>query len=179
MGRVDPTPETFTPLSKFGHPIQRGVMPLLTKRDASEEPIGTGFMISPDGLMMTAAHVVEAAFSAGQRRLSPEGKFYDHCELYALYLTDEEHGDKGELLGGLLPINKTWMDPAIDIAFCWVSRPTLETGPLPFKLSALSPGLPNVGEKVLGLGYYQMKSHRPPTGAGGKKTVNYSQQTAL
>ena len=49
--------------------------------------VGTGFMIGADGLMMTAAHVIHAAVEKGGRRLSPDGSFYDHQELYVLDVT--------------------------------------------------------------------------------------------
>jgi hypothetical protein len=170
---------SLTPLPKFGHPIQRGVMPLFTKANEQEEPIGTGFMISADGLMMTAAHVVQAATATAQRRLSPERKFYDHYEFYALYLTDEEHGSEGHRIGGFLPIQKAWLDPKLDIALCWVERPALPDGPLPFSLSRLSPGLPKAGEHVVAFGYYQMAAKRKEKEVNGKIVVNYEHKTAI
>jgi len=172
-------PGSLTPLPKFGHPIQRGVMPLFTKANEQEEPIGTGFMISADGLMMTAAHVVQAAAATAQRRLSPEGKFYDHYEFYALYVTDEEHGTEGHRVGGFLPIQKAWLDPKLDIALCWLERPILSDGPLRFSLSRLSPGLPKAGEHVVAFGYYQMAAKREEKEVNGKIVVNYEHKTAI
>src|SRR5438128_339082 len=179
MESVPSNPGTFTPLSKFGHPLQQGVMPLFTKANEQEEPIGTGFMISADGLMMTAAHVVQAAVSTGQRRFSREGKFYDHYEFYALYVTDEEHGTEGNRLGGFLPIRKVWLDPVLDIALCWVERPILPNGPLRFRLSRLSPGLPKEGEHIIAFGYYQMAAQRENKELDGKTVINYEHKTAL
>jgi|ERR1041384_1752602 hypothetical protein len=179
MDSFPSTPGTFTPLPKFGHVLQQGVMPLFTKANEQETPIGTGFMISADGLMMTAAHVVYAAIAAGQRRLSTDRKFYDHYELYALYVTDKEHGTEGHRLGGFLPIQKVWLDEKLDIALCWVERPILEDGPLPFTLCRLSPGLPKEGEHVTGFGYYQMSSQRQEKEVEGKTIIDYEHKTAV
>ncbi|MBD2129014.1 serine protease [Microcoleus sp. ZQ-A2] len=48
----------FSPLTEFGHVIQQVVMPIVAKVYDRLIPIGTGFVIAPDGLMMTAAHVL-------------------------------------------------------------------------------------------------------------------------
>jgi len=80
---------TFGPLpdSAFGDRIQQTIMPIITMADNRPIPVGTGFMIGADGLMMTAAHVIHAAVEKGGRRLSPDGSFYDHQELYVLDVT--------------------------------------------------------------------------------------------
>jgi hypothetical protein len=111
----------FEPLrdTGFASEIHRVVMPLFTMREANFVSIGTGFVISGDGVMITARHVVEEVI-ANSRRVLVNGRWTDATEFYALYATAERHGLNQENLGGLWPIERVWLNPDTDIAFCWL-----------------------------------------------------------
>lgn len=119
---------------------------------------GSGFMVAADGLMMTAKHVIQDAWSMRVRKINEGGQFYDHCELYALYVTDERHTDeKTKHFGGLWPINRAWFNQELDIAYCWLC-PLIRAGkPIRFPVSRLSIGIPKIGERIIGFGYYKME----------------------
>lgn len=151
---------TFSPLSEFGHPVQQVIMPIITKFNGQLIPCGTGFIINRDGLMMTAAHVLTYAESHKVRQINQTGNFYDHLELYALYITNEKHGDQNKYIrGGLWPIDRAWLVNEIDIGFCWLRPATLNEERVFFPVVKLSPGIPKIGEKILGFGYYNSKAY--------------------
>lgn len=101
--------DSFSPLPEFGHRIQQGVMTLITIADGRVTPVGTGFTIAPDGLMMTAAHVIEEAMKRVVPVRKADGTVERRLEFYALYLTAKTHGENGEFtFGGLLPIHRVW-----------------------------------------------------------------------
>src|SRR6266542_5887120 len=108
--------------SDFGHPIQQTILPIITIVEDKVVPLGTGFIIQAGGLMMTARHVLEDAYKQRQRRLRSDGSPYDHIELYALWVTSEQHGPKNAYVGGLWPIDHAYFtETGGDIALCWLS----------------------------------------------------------
>lgn len=173
--------DSFSPLPEFGHRIQQCVMTLITITDGRVIPVGTGFTIAPDGLMMTAVHVIEEAMKRVlSERNVDDGTIEHHLEFYALYLTAKTHGENNELtLGGLLPIHRVWYSRELDIGFCWLTRPIIDGEPLRFPILRLSPGLPKVGENMLGFGYHIMKGNISGEVKDGKILIDYSQNTAF
>jgi len=172
--------DSFSPLPEFGHRIQQAVMPIITRVDGEFTPLGTGFVIGADGLIMTAAHVIEEAYSRRVRRINSEGNPYDHYELYALYVTDELNSkDKEEYFGGAWPIDRVWCTEELDIGLCWLRSATKGDEPVLFPVMSLSPGLPKPGENILGFGYYGMKAHTAQHDSDNQIVVQYSQETAF
>ncbi len=173
--------DKFFPLKKFGHPIQRGIMPIIAKVGDQFFPIGTGFMVQADGLMMTATHVVSKAAKRRFLRQNTVAEYDMQVELYALYITDEKYdrNDKHKL-GGLCPITRAWHRQELDIALCRVTRPMVNGKPIiKFRLGRLSPGLPKPGEKIIGFGYYEMKGNLTDKVLDGSRLAYYAQQTAF
>lgn len=171
--------ETFYPLKDFGSTVQQAVMPVVSIVDSQIIPLGTGFMIAADGLMMTAKHVVDAAVAKTVRRLNPEGQYYDHFELYALYVTSERHGDNNEqFFGGIWPIDKVWASSELDIALCWLRSATRNDKAVHFTIVRLSPGIPRAGSGILGFGYHEMAGSAIQSVPTGNSTVEYRQNTA-
>jgi len=172
--------ETFSPLPEFGHKIQQSVMTLITIADGQIIPVGTGFTISVDGLMMTAVHVIEQAVKKMVSKRYDDGRIENHLEFYALYLTDKRHGQNNDfVLGGLLPIHKVWFLRPLDVGFCFIRRPIIDGEPLRFPVCRLSPGLPKVGENILGFGYYGMEGGIQGETQDGQILVDYRQETAF
>ncbi len=171
--------DDFQPLEEFGHEIQQVVLPIIAGHKGQFVPVGTGFVIAPQGLMMTATHVLQEAHSRcggeeGGIDISSSG-----MELYALYVTNERHGPKNEqFVGGLWPIRKAWFGPELDIAFCWLETALRDGEPMSFPVARLSPGLPSVGEPILGFGYHKMESATDRWDAG-RKNISYRQNTAF
>lgn len=169
----------FLPFESLGGGIQRAVMPLLTTVENHLVPIGTGFMIAADGLMITAGHVVDQALRTKTRRLNAQGKYYDHYELYALYATDERHSpDSDEFVGGLWPVSRVWRPNSLDIAFCYLTHALINEKPVRFPVIGLSPTLPRVGSHILGLGYYRMAGDSLSEPLAENGVIDYSQYTA-
>ena len=70
---------------RFGDRVQETVMPVVAKRGDRVFPMGTGFIISADGLMMTAAHVMrgisDVLVGPGRLPASIEGELYTQFTL--------------------------------------------------------------------------------------------------
>jgi hypothetical protein len=160
----------------FGSTHQQVVMPLFKKHEGNYIAIGTGFVIGADGLMVTASHVVLDVIAAGQRVLGEDGRWMDAFEFYALYVTAEKHGPNNQHnLGGLWPIQKAWCNNSLDIGLCWLQRAMRDDKPILFKQMRLSPGLPTVGDEILGFGYHGV-SHPIEIGTDGRQTIRYEQR---
>lgn len=168
----------FQPMAAdaFGSPHQQVVMPLFTVRDGNFVPVGTGFVVGGDGLMMTASHVVLEAAAAAGHVVRDEPQDLQGGELYALYVSDEKHGPNNEhFVGGLWPVQKSWCDCSLDIGWCWLQRAERDGKPVLFRRMRLSPGLPKVGDEITAFGYHGL-SEPMKTGADGKRVVTYDQK---
>jgi hypothetical protein len=168
----------FQPMSAdaFGSPHQQVVMPLFTMRGDDFVPIGTGFTVGGDGLMMTASHVVlEVAHAAGNS-VSEGPQEIQGGEFYALYVSEEKHGPNNEhFVGGLWPIQKAWCDRSLDIGWCWLVRMERQGKPVLFRRMRLSPGLPKVGDEITAFGYHGL-TQPTKTVADGKCVLTYDQK---
>jgi hypothetical protein len=170
----------FSPLTEFGHVLQQVVMPIVAKVYDRLIPIGTGFVIAPDGLMMTASHVLIEAEKHKIREKRPDGEFYDYYELYALYITNEQHGEYNQYtVGGLWPIDNLWCPNELDIGFCWLRQATRNGKLITFPVVKLSPGIPKVGEQISGFGYYNSNSSLTDEVINSQIKVNYLHDTAF
>jgi hypothetical protein len=152
------TPNKLKPFDDFGGPLQQCAMPLIAKIDDEFIPLGTGFAINPNGLIITAAHVLEAAYALASRRLSSEGAYYDHYEFYALYASDDPIPNSTSTVGGLLPIDRVWAPRELDIGFAWLRLPRNASTNELLRLYTvtLRPAPPQPGEPVHAVGYYGM-----------------------
>lgn len=154
-------------------------MPLLVVREESVVAVGTGFVITPNGLMITASHVVEEAVKHGIQQRRQDGGLDYELQLYALYVTNQKIDEHGQYMGGPLPVLKFWHSPELDIAFCRLGSPYGQGGWMPnFPVFRLSPSAPAVGDTICGCGYYKMKGEVDHRAADGKIEVHYSQNTA-
>jgi S1-C subfamily serine protease len=146
---VIPATEDFFSLPGFQTQIQEGVMPLLAKDGDSFVIVGTGFIISHFGLMMTATHVIEYAESFKIRTLNDAGEYYDHTEMFAFFISRQ--GER--LIGDLIPIQKVWYCDEHDIGLCFLQETHFEGKRVYFPQFILSPGIPKEGERIIAFGY--------------------------
>src|SRR5258708_25466363 len=132
-------PDGFSPFPELGHQAQQSVMPLLTISGESMLAIGTGFAITSDGLIMTAAHVIQEAVKQGVPRTRQDGGIDYELQFYALYITNQKHDGRDQYIGGALPVVKFWSSPELDIAYCRLGSPYGRNGWMPtlpvFRLS--------------------------------------------
>jgi S1-C subfamily serine protease len=153
------------------------VMPLIMVEGNEVIPLGTGFTITSDGLMVTARHVIEEAekrerLRTGNRRISDLRQ-----DIFALYMI-AHHAD-GRVCGGTLPVRKVWLSDEFDICYCLLSGVLLNNEPVRFPVVRLSPGLPRVGENVIGFGYLKMAGTLEGTLENGQTQIKYKQDTAF
>ena len=167
----------FLPVGDFPHQLQKQVMPIIAKVYDEVFPVGTGFVITTSGLMMTAGHVLEAAYDKAVPRRTDDGGKAPYVDLYAIYVANDTHPE--DSVGGMWPIDSFWHHPSLDVGVCLLRGATRrETGkPVRWPPLTLSPGIPAIGSKVWAYGYFQM------TGSGGQdddglETMNFRQSSA-
>lgn len=140
----------------LGSKIQQVVMPIFQMEANKVTPLGTGFIISPDGLMMTARHlfehVVEGPIEGNQHYEIVDKQFY------ALYSTNDKHPDGKNYIGGPWPITRIWTNNTTDIALCQLQPAELNGTLKKFDPVKLSFKLPAIGGKVLAFGYYKSEA---------------------
>ena len=154
------------------------VMPLMTIADGQLQGVGTGFMIS-DGLMITAVHVIAEGIKRGIKKTNADGSIEILLGFYALYMSNQKYPESNECFGGLLPIHRVHSSENLDIAFCFLNRPIIDGKPLWFPILPLSPGIPKVGEHLLGIGYHGMKGETVPQTGDSQPVIKYAERTAL
>ncbi len=170
----------FEPLKQFGHITQQIIMPIIALADEEIIPLGTGFVINPDGLLMTAKHVIEDFAVARPKKKDGSG-YYSNHSLYALYISDTKHGNQNQFFnGGLWPLDKAWFSSELDIAFCWLKPATINGKPFkPPAATRLTFTPPSIGEHILGFGYYASKGTIQNKTVDGKRIADYSHKTAF
>jgi len=165
-------PVGFQPLPEVAHAMGSCTMPLVVCVDGDYKHIGTGFAISPNGLLLTAAHVIKAA-----QRLAGR----ENWELYALYRSNEPHPDNpATCVGGLINVLYFSTTDATDIAVCCLNMPTrvatgerLTTPSVPLMLAP-----PKTGDKVIAVGYYEASiSVRAYGDAAGESFLDYDHRS--
>jgi hypothetical protein len=142
----------FVKVPTFPHPTQMSIMPVVAVRGPQLRLLGTCFAISNDGLVLTARHVLDAVFEAGQQ---PDG-----WQVGAMYIAEPMPGDDpAGLHGGFISANQIPRVGELDIGAMHLNLPArIDTGALlPMPALRLSPAIPRVGATCLALGYHDMK----------------------
>jgi len=169
----------FRPFGAFGGPTQRAVLPLIRQVGKDIQPVGTGFMVNPNGIMITAAHVArELAMNESREPINVTLDPDIICS--ALYASNEKDPNTGIEIGGLLHVAKIWYPPALDIAFVQVHVPQKVdgSGALQIPIVRLTAQVPRIGEHVLGVGYYRMDGRLSDKTTTGHD-MSFAQETAL
>jgi hypothetical protein len=163
----------FKQFPYLGCNIQECVLPIIAKADDNLYPVGSGFIIQPDGLMMTASHVLDEI-----NRIKSQCELINNhlcpLEIYAIYLSTTPNEEGLDLWGGLWPIDHIWWPNEIDIGFCWLRKAIMNDQPMLHKVVTLSLGLPDLGEELTAFGYYEMSGS-----LSKNKILKYSQNTAI
>ncbi len=147
-------PRDFFSIPNFEAQIQEGVMPLLTKKGDGYVQVGSGFIINKNGLMMTATHVIKEVENHKTREINDNGEWYDHMEMYAVFIANERDGlNPNERLGELIRVQKVWYCDEHDIGLCFLQPIAFNGERIYFPQFTLSPGLPKLNEKIIGFGY--------------------------
>jgi S1-C subfamily serine protease len=141
------------------HPAQVNTMPVVHFVDGVPHPLGSCFVISNDGLAITARHVIDEAFAEHFTIENPSVDIPPHHQLHAIYASTTMDPETGQFIGGPLPILRIWFNSGMDIAILQLDVPTnTQTGEKLFLPALqLSPGLPKLGENIFGFGYHSMK----------------------
>jgi len=174
---------SFEPLKEFGHVTQQAIMPIIAIADEEIIPLGTGFAIGADGYILTAKHVIQS-FSTPKVLKSDGRGYYRNFSLWVIQLTGQKHksgSHKGEIIGGPRPISKVWYSSELDMAVCALTPAENNRHNRLLRLPCLrlGPGIPKIGENILGFGYYQSSGEMTTQFIDGKRLVNYSQNTAF
>jgi hypothetical protein len=141
------------------HETQVGVLPIVHIKGGVIRPLGTCFSLTPDGLCMTARHVIEEGFritgDIRYKNLDLEQNGY----FGALYTSSEKHPENPDhILGGILPMYKVYFCDTLDIALFKLTLPVdTRTGEmLRFPVHQLRLSFPGIGEPFFSLGYRTM-----------------------
>jgi hypothetical protein len=162
--RIEFSNSDFPTVDGFPHVTQQAVMPVIAYRGRSRveeiRPLGTGFSISPHGLMLTARHVVDEALDLGHWSTGQPFAYDEEWWLGALYVRRPLPGEDVEMFGGLLPAHKVHVHGDLDMAVISLNLPLhVPSGErLRMRHLRLGIGLPKVGLPCYGLGYHSMKS---------------------
>ena len=168
----------FVALDKFGHDLQQIIMPIVATGDNQVFPLGTGFVISHDGLMITAKHVIEE-HATGLACDRKSDNMYTVTGLYAMYISNELNPDNSNF-GGLWPIQHAWYSKEIDIAYCWLRKMIKNNRPYTLsKALSLSPGIPQVGQPILGFGYHKSVIKKIQEVDSQKCIINYGHEPSF
>jgi hypothetical protein len=151
----------FTSLDEFGGPIQQSVLTIVKVENGVLTPLGTGFVITSDGLMMTAKHVVD------------EIENPTAANLYGLYIKSDNEGDEG----GLWPIEHIWGNSQLDIVYMYLVPAYKKHERVRLKTLKLSLLPPPIGTPIWGVGYHGMTGRFIDT--AGTTIPEISQNTGI
>ena len=161
----------------FGDLLHQAVLPIFAMSDNNIVPLGTGFIIVPSGIMMTARHVVEDFIDKKEIRDSNEP--IENFGLFAIYASDKKN-DKTSILsdcyiGGPIRIIRIYTDVNLDIAICQLQLlQKVDTGEqLQYPVVKLHFSVPQLGMKVLGVGYCGSQFSQDKHIKKGKHTMRY------
>lgn len=140
--------------------VQRAIMPLVHLVGDEFRSVGTCFAISPDGLCLTARHVIEEIWpgpvSDGRQPTDDDGT------IYALYVDPDTPVEGGDLFGGLLPVMKVHLVDQLDIAALSLNLPVRVDTDEPIRLAVLRLGLnvPVLNAQSVAFGYHSISWQR-------------------
>lgn len=142
-----------------GDLLHQTVLPIFAMSKKNIIPLGTGFIITNSGLMLTAKHVIEDFVD--KRKIRGTNEPIENFGLFALYSSDKKN-DKTSIssecyIGGPIHIINFTTDKSLDVALCQLTLiKKIDTGEqLQFPIVRLNLSIPKIGMKILGAGYYK------------------------
>jgi len=140
------------------HVSQINTMPVLHIKGDNVRALGTCFGITNDGLCLTARHVIDEVVNTSMQQENERALTSDEGYFGALYASDEIDPETGHYVGGILPMNKVFVNANLDIALIHLNLPVdTRTGErLRFPVLSVKPQVPMVGQTVVGMGYHLM-----------------------
>jgi len=145
----------------FGDYLHQCVLPIFAISKNNLIPLGTGFIITNSGIMMTARHVVENIID--KKEIRDSGEPIENFGLFALYSSDKKN-TKTKIssdcyIGGPIHITGIISSESFDIALCQLQLlKKIDTGEqLQYPIVRLNLSIPKAGMKILGVGYCKNK----------------------
>lgn len=128
--------------------LNSAILPVIVSGPELFQCVGTAFNISPDGILITAQHVVAEAIDICSRHRG--------SAIHVLMVhSGEDCDDISDLLGGLVPVCDIVHTTATDVALLQIR--ILHNGAVfPLPILRLASRLPALGTRILGLGYTKM-----------------------
>ncbi|MEX2162607.1 MAG: serine protease [Anaerolineales bacterium] len=160
----------FNPIKQFGGSIHQSVMPIVSITNEEITPLGTGFVINPGGLFVTATHVLKDFLSDAESK----------PPVYAIYTSDKRHSEnRDKYVGGPLRIKSVSWSPELDVAYCQLEllASTQDGKPLLLPCFSVSAALPRIDENILGIGYPNSRWDTPEETREGLPIVSCLRNT--
>jgi len=161
----------------FGDSLHQGVLPIFAMSNNNFVPLGTGFIITNSGIMMTARHVIENIID--NKEIRDSGEPIENFGLFALYSSDKKNTktriSSDCYIGGPIRIIGITTSKSIDIALCQLQlMKKIDTGEqLQYPIVRLNLSIPKVGMKILGVGYCKNKVSSDEYIKKGYKKIRY------
>ena len=144
----------FRPIDESASIIKEIVLPVFEIINNKISPLGTSFVLSDDGLLMTAKHVIERHTQIKTLNIK-NGLWQDVTGLYALYQSDIKHPDRDAFLGGPIPVVRIWFSKELDIAYLWLRSFSLDDKPFKFPACVkLNFDIPIIEDFICAIGYH-------------------------
>jgi hypothetical protein len=160
-----------------GDILHQTVLPIIAMSKRNVIPLGTGFLITNSGLIMTARHVIEDFIDRIEIRDCNEP--VENFGLFAIYESDIKN-ERTKLssncyVGGPIRIIQTCASAGLDIALCQLQlKRKKETGEaLRFPIVRLNLDIPKNGVKILGVGYCKSKVLKDKYIKKGKNRIRF------
>jgi len=145
----------------WNFPVEQAVLPLVQETGGKLSGLGTGFIINPSGLFITATHVLEEAQKHVIRRVDERGKAYDEYRVFGLCLPENPSSENetspilrfefGYSNGNRVPDDG--IRRYFDLAYGWLNARNC----LPLYPFCIRPAMPKVGARIAAVGYYEME----------------------
>ena len=147
----------FATIGPFPHQTQMSIMPVVAMKGRYLRGVGTCFVISSQGLVITARHVIEDALEIDEQGEKNNPDLW----IGALYTAEpgpEDFGKTPDLLGGLIPAHQVHYSESHDIALMQLNLPERHETGEKLRMPQLKLGMriPQEGESCVGIGYHSM-----------------------
>lgn len=165
------------PSTEFPGPLKQAVWPIVMKTGSRLIGLGTGFIVSSSGLLLTARHVLFEAWKAEQEARRFVGG-PDAVQTFGLFSTDniQREGDEEWYLGGLLRLGPSLLPPQIDMALARVHARDVDGRQIHLPNASLSFDFPAIGDPVIVCGYPRIQTEIGEVRSDGRVILHHAQR---